>query len=173
MRINGKESLACLCRAGDVGRGERPVILEPLRNLLWVGDLVVDLAPLTGAIEEVGLPVIRIADRQDGVWPAEPALGQFENCIECGLCVSACPVAGSDDRFLGPAALAAGSRVLEGAHHGLTAAAMQRVAGEHGVWRCHGAFECSDVCPAEVDPAGKIFKVRGSLLRTAMREGWK
>ena len=32
---------------------------------------------------------------------------RFENCIECGICMSACPTMAADDKFLGPAGLAA------------------------------------------------------------------
>ena len=35
----------------------------------------------------------------------------------------------------------------------------------HGAWRCHAAFECSAVCPAGVDPAGAIMRLRRRLLR--------
>ena len=44
--------------------------------------------------------------------PVLEELERFEDCLECGLCLSACPVAG-DPRFLGPVALAAAERVQE------------------------------------------------------------
>jgi succinate dehydrogenase/fumarate reductase-like Fe-S protein len=40
-----------------------------------------------------------------------------------------------------------------------------RVDDAHGAWRCHLAFECSEVCPAGVDPAGAIMRLRRRLLR--------
>jgi succinate dehydrogenase/fumarate reductase-like Fe-S protein len=39
--------------------------------------------------------------------------------------------------------------------------------GEHGVWRCHSAFECTEACPQAVDPARKIMALRREL--TAQR----
>ncbi len=36
--------------------------------------------------------------------------------------------------------------------------------GEHGVWRCHSAFECTEACPQAVDPAGKIMALRRELI---------
>jgi succinate dehydrogenase / fumarate reductase iron-sulfur subunit len=34
---------------------------------------------------------------------------------------------------------------------------------EHGCWRCHTAFECSEVCPTGVDPARSIAALRRKL----------
>ncbi len=31
---------------------------------------------------------------------------------------------------------------------------------EDGVWRCHSAYECTAVCPANVDPAWRIMNLR-------------
>jgi succinate dehydrogenase / fumarate reductase iron-sulfur subunit len=90
-------------------------------------------------------------------------LERFEDCIECGLCLSACPVAG-DPRFLGPVALAAAERVLEEPRDTEGRAVLGLVDDAHGAWRCHLAFECSAVCPAGVDPGGAIMRLRRRLL---------
>jgi len=94
-------------------------------------------------------------------YPSRPAnLIRFESCIECGLCISACPVAGSDARYWGPAALAAAARVAAEPRGRDVGAALEQVDGEDGLWRCHGVFECSEVCPSHVDPAGAIMGLR-------------
>jgi succinate dehydrogenase iron-sulfur subunit len=91
-------------------------------------------------------------------------LERFEDCLECGLCLSACPVAG-DPRFLGPVALAAAERVLDEPRGADPRAVLGWVDDAHGAWRCHLAFECSAVCPAGVDPGGAIIRLRRRLLR--------
>jgi succinate dehydrogenase / fumarate reductase iron-sulfur subunit len=91
-------------------------------------------------------------------------LERFEDCIECGLCLSACPVA-EDPRFLGPAALAAAERVLEEPRGADPRGVLGQVDDAHGAWRCHAAFECSAVCPAGVAPGEAIMRLRGRLLR--------
>jgi succinate dehydrogenase / fumarate reductase iron-sulfur subunit len=68
-------------------------------------------------------------------------------------------------RYQGPAALAAAGRLLEEPRGADRTAVLGRVDDDHGAWRCHLAFECSEVCPAGVDPAGAIMGLRRRLLR--------
>jgi succinate dehydrogenase / fumarate reductase, iron-sulfur subunit len=167
MRVNGREVLACVTRIEELGD---PVVVEPLAGAAVAGDLVVDMEHVYRRLEPVGRPLVRASERagkKDGTADAGPVLedlGRFEDCIECGLCLSACPVAG-DHRFLGPAALAAAERVLEEPRGADPRAVLGLVDDAHGAWRCHAAFECSAVCPAGVDPGEAIMRLRGRLLR--------
>jgi succinate dehydrogenase / fumarate reductase iron-sulfur subunit len=152
MRIQGRERLACITRAfGVTQRGA--IRLEPLRNFSVVADLVVDTGPLAIKLERVRAHVI-----------TEGQTGQrFESCIECGLCISACPVAATNRDYLGPAVLAAASPNLGDAD------VRSLVEGQNGVWRCHSAFECTEVCPVGVEPATAIMNLRKDLLISVIR----
>jgi succinate dehydrogenase / fumarate reductase iron-sulfur subunit len=44
-----------------------------------------------------------------------------------------------------------------------------QVSGQDGVWRCHSAFECTEVCPADVEPATAIMNMRKELLLSVMK----
>jgi succinate dehydrogenase / fumarate reductase iron-sulfur subunit len=162
-RINGIERLACVTRVRDLGGEE--VVLEPLEGFERVGDLVVDMRPLYEEIPS-GVSCHRESEWNPGASVPEglARYERFENCIECGACLSACPVSGDRDAFLGPAALAAISREIEkGAGH---AAALLDLAGsDRGVWRCERAMVCSKVCPVEVYPARHIHELRLRLKR--------
>jgi succinate dehydrogenase iron-sulfur subunit len=157
VRVNGREVLACLTRLDGLGD---PVVVEPLAGLPVMGDLVVDMEGLYRRLEPAGRPLVRAGE---GARPEPEELERFEDCLECGLCLSACPVAG-DPRFLGPAALAAAERVLAEPRGADPAAILGWVDDAHGAWRCHAAFECSAVCPAGVDPGGAIMRLRRRLL---------
>jgi succinate dehydrogenase / fumarate reductase iron-sulfur subunit len=90
---------------------------------------------------------------------------RFEQCIECGICMSACPTMAADDKFLGPATLAAIHQARAATKDPIKIARLLGLAdGEHGVWRCHSAFECTAACPQAVDPAGKIMALRRELV---------
>ncbi len=42
--------------------------------------------------------------------------------------------------------------------------------GEHGVWQCHSAYECTEACPQDVDPAGAIMALRRELIASKVKK---
>ena len=97
---------------------------------------------------------------------APPAVDfvRLEDCIECGLCLSACPVAATSHDYVGPAALAAAERLLE-EPRGVEREDVLAWAGRpEGVWRCHVGLECTRACPAEAIPAERIMALRRELM---------
>jgi succinate dehydrogenase / fumarate reductase iron-sulfur subunit len=168
MRVDGREGLACVTPvpAGD------EVVVDPLGNLPVVSDLVVDMdAFYVDHFGEAGRPLVRTSAEIPGAATAEgiEELERYEDCIECGICLSACPIAGSDPRYVGPAALAAAWRVVE-EPRGLDPGPVVRLMDdEHAAWRCHLAWECSEACPSGVDPAGAIMRLRRSATAARAR----
>jgi succinate dehydrogenase / fumarate reductase iron-sulfur subunit len=169
MKINGREELSCVVKVLDLGT---PVVtVEPLDNLPLISDLVVDMVPFMERYSAPGMEYVRRSEFNPGSVSPE-GIAQFsrmENCLECGICVSACPVAGSDPAYLGPAALAAAWRVVQEPRGQEPSAALSWCDHEHGCWRCHVAFECSEVCPSNVDPAGSIMSLRRELTKAKLR----
>jgi succinate dehydrogenase / fumarate reductase iron-sulfur subunit len=163
MRINGVEKLACIVPMCEVTRDGGTVLCEPLRSFALVSDLVVDMGSFFGRLEEAQFEIIRSSESLPRA--QEHAHTRFENCIECGLCVSACPVAASDPLYLGPAALAASWRMRQDPRGADVPRVLANADQEHGCWRCHAAFECSEVCPSNVDPAAAIMSLRKDLLK--------
>jgi succinate dehydrogenase / fumarate reductase iron-sulfur subunit len=157
VRVNGTEALACVTPVAEQGE---PVVVEPLANLPVVSDLVVDMAGFYDHLAPPGRPLVQASELVVG----EAGGTRFEDCIECGLCVSACPVSGSDANYVGPAALAAASRVVREPRGADPAAVLSWVDDEAGCWRCHVAMECSRACPAGVDPAEAIMSLRRRLV---------
>ncbi len=168
MKMNDREGLACVTKVEDLGD---VVKVEPIANQQLVGDLVTDMVDFYAKFDLFDRPLIR----SDEMLPtaAEPEgiedYNRFENCIECGLCVSACPIVASDSRYLGPAALAAAERVMEEPRGRSKKATLRIVSGDQAAWRCHVAFECSEACPSNVDPAGKIMALRRQLAADRLR----
>jgi succinate dehydrogenase / fumarate reductase iron-sulfur subunit len=169
MKINGQENLSCVVKVLDLGTST--VVVEPLANLPLISDLVVDMS---GFYERYTAPEMDYIRQSEFMAEADIPEGieswqRYENCLECGCCVSACPVTGSDPTYLGPAALAAAWRVVAEPRSNDPAVALDWVDNEHGCWRCHVAFECSEVCPSDVDPAGAIMSLRGELTKRKFR----
>ena len=161
MRVNGTEKLTCITRIRDVTHDGGTIRVEPLRNFPIFSDLVVDMAPLYAAMERVDFREITPVDSPPGDG-ARPYL-RLSDCIECGLCVSACPVVATAPNYAGPAVLAAIQR--DGGGNGTK----QLLDSQNGVWRCHSAFECAAVCPSLVDPATRIMWARRRLVGEKVR----
>jgi len=164
MVINGVERLACITRLGDVAVGGT-VVVEPLRGFPVVSDLAVDKSRMFRASAAVSPATLEPA-RGGGAegLPGRAAVRpeKLLDCLECGICYSACPIARTMEEYLGPGALALASKTLElTGDWGRVAAALER----RGVWSCHAAFECSVRCPAGFDPGGLIMILRGKSLR--------
>jgi succinate dehydrogenase / fumarate reductase iron-sulfur subunit len=169
MRINGQDELACVVKVLDLDTDT--VVVEPMKNAPLVADLVVDMGPFYDRFNTTERPFLR---KSEFLPEAEVAEGietymRYENCIECGLCVSGCPIMGSDPLYYGPAALAAVNRVTEEPRGLQVEPLLNWVDNQHGCWRCHVAYECSEVCPSGVDPGGQIMALRRQLTRRRFR----
>jgi succinate dehydrogenase/fumarate reductase iron-sulfur protein len=192
VQVNGREELACVCRVDDHGAQitVEPLANLPILTDLVV-DMTGFFArfPHAHPIIRSSEPPAGEEDRADadGHHPevtlqtdltlhhhplhhlhraAPPAVDfvRLEDCIECGLCLSACPVASTAPEYVGPAALAAAERLLE-EPRGVRREDVLAWAGEgDAAWRCHVGLECTRVCPADAIPAERIMALRRALM---------
>ena len=163
MLVNGVEKLTCITYIRDVVEDGGTLIIDPLRNFPIVSDLVVDMSPFFDRMEMVGqrqvLPATEeiIGGSQEAQSPANGTeYLRLSDCIECGMCISACPIAATNPDYLGPAILAGAQQTGLDKKPEL----LQIVDQENGLWRCHSAYECTAVCPSNVDPAWRIMDLR-------------
>ena len=168
MVVNGVEVLPCIKLIKSVTQPNGVLSIEPLHNFPVIADLVADMGPFFERMLIAGMPIVGAADPLPGQQADD--FNRFDNCIECGACLSACPVVATDSGYLGPAALAAAYHQLSVSGKGLSQQAWESVDGEHGLWRCHATFECSAVCPSNVDPAGKIMALRRRMTVEHIRQ---
>jgi succinate dehydrogenase / fumarate reductase iron-sulfur subunit len=78
-------------------------------------------------------------------------------------------VAGSDPRYVGPAALAAAWRLIDEPRGADPGPVLRLMDDEQAAWRCHLAWECSEACPSGVDPAAAIMRLRGAAAAARAR----
>jgi succinate dehydrogenase / fumarate reductase iron-sulfur subunit len=166
MRVNGKEKLTCITLIKDVVKEGGILTIEPLRNFPVISDLVVDMGKLYLNMESVGHnPVVSVVEEpyQEDIIPgpgSEDDYIRLSDCIECGMCISACPIATTTSTYLGPAALAGAQQASLNSGNGV----VKLVDCADGVWRCHTAYECSEVCPSYVEPGSKIMQLRRKVI---------
>ncbi len=89
-KINCVERLTCITKIQEL-QGDT-ITLTPLEGFKPIGDLVVDMNRFYDDISEdwsylKKAEKVKSADLQAGIGH----FTRFENCIECGACVSACP----------------------------------------------------------------------------------
>jgi len=186
MRINDQEQLACVTRvAAIVGEADgasldeepRAVRVEPLANLPVLQDLVVDMAPFWRKFNAVTPYILgdeRATPPTSGVRISQERTAQLQQvagCIQCGACYSACPILGSDQDYLGPAALATAFRFAQDPRDAAREERLNLVGNEQGVLRCHTIFNCTTVCPVGVEPTAAIQQLKRMMLRQRLGIG--
>jgi succinate dehydrogenase / fumarate reductase iron-sulfur subunit len=170
MRVNGVEKLTCITTIRSVTHNGGTMRVEPLRNFPVVSDLVVDMSDFYVRLDQARFGQVAPVDCTNLPYEQDPEDGgdylRLVDCIECGCCISACPVALTTPAYLGPA-------ILAGAQHSHTQSndfrLLDFVDHTDGVWRCHSAFECTEVCPSNVDPGWRIMDLRKKVIMNRVR----
>ncbi|MCE2498085.1 MAG: succinate dehydrogenase/fumarate reductase iron-sulfur subunit [Nitrosopumilaceae archaeon] len=173
MMINGRPRLACFTKIDELNSSV--VTVEPLQNFPVIRDLAVGFDSLFENHREVRPYLDRDDTELDNTPDGElkeyaqspeelEQYIQFANCIKCGLCNAACPTMATDSSFLGPQALAQAYRYVGDSRDRGKDSRLKMIDDSHGIWRCHFAGSCSQVCPKGVDPAMGIQMLRGYML---------
>lgn len=169
MKINGKPRLACYTKISELE--SNVVTVEPMNNFPIIRDLAVNFEQLFTTHKKMKPFIV---NEESEVQPGTKEFIQtpqdlekflqFSYCIKCGLCNSACPTMATDKSFVGPQGLAQAYRYTADNRDKGKNDRLKIVDQSHGIWRCHFAGSCSNVCPKGVDPAMAIQLLRGYLL---------
>jgi len=171
MTINGRERLACETQVKELGRLIR---VEPLPNLPVIRDLVVDIDPFLRKMEAV-MPYL--VPREEGASEIRVSPEEFRryrspsDCIWCAACYAACPAAFSNPYFLGPAALTQLYRFYVDSREDESVKPIRLVIADDdsaGVWRCHQAYACAEVCPKHIRPGDLIAELKRAIFKARL-----
>lgn len=163
-QVNGQPKLTCASFVTDFD--EKEIVVEPLTHFPVVKDLVVDFSDFMNKLKFIKPYTIRDdvnnLDRGEFLQTPEQleTYRQASMCINCTLCMQACPVYGNDKSFLGPATLALGFRYLMDSRDKGTEERTQLLLNTDGAWKCTFDGDCSRVCPKHVDPAFTIQRLK-------------
>ncbi len=165
MMINGRNALACKVLVEDVGP---KIVIEPLKGLPVVKDLVVDMEPFFEAYRSV-MPYLVNDEppplRERLQTPEER--DRYEDttkCILCAACTTSCPVFWSNGSYVGPAAIVNAHRFIFDSRDRAGDERLAILAERDGVYRCRTAFECTEVCPREIQITKAIEEVKREIL---------
>jgi succinate dehydrogenase / fumarate reductase iron-sulfur subunit len=173
MHIGGRYRLACETQASLAIPG--PLAVRPMAHLPIIKDLVVDMDPFWARFKKV-IPYLvagsQPPEKERAQSQSERAkLDTIIDCILCSCCYSSCPMTQTDEEYLGPAAMVAANRFLIDSRDDAVDQRLQIVSDEHGIWRCHTVFNCSLVCPKEIDPAGSIANLKRMAVKHHLMKG--
>ena len=158
--VNGRQTLGCWEPV------QREMVVQPLAGFPVVRDLVVDRSRYFENVQALEPWLQR--KRPYGGFPeaitgAELApAADTMHCIECMLCVSACPANG--ERFMGPAPMVQLARFALDPRDEADRAATALAPG--GIEHCVGCRQCSHVCPAGI----RVFEGAIEGLQRQIRE---
>lgn len=171
MRVNDREHLACVTPIHELIGDGGTLTVEPMANLPVIKDLVVDMAPFWKKYFTILPYIVHAPDKpkpeKEYLMSQDQTrhLQQFAGCIQCGCCYSSCPILGSDNDYLGPAALAKAYRFADDPRDDIRKQRLALVGDEKGIWRCHTIFNCTEVCPKGVEPTYAIQQLKRMTVR--------
>jgi len=171
MFINGLPRLACANQIAHLHTDT--VVVKPLPNYDIIRDLVPDLEGffekhrgvkpwlIRKDLDELNKPTGEYFQSQQEL----VNYIQFAYCIKCGCCTAACPTVATDDEYLGPQALSQAYRYNADSRDEGAAERAKEIYATDGLFRCHFAGACSEVCPKGVDPAFAIQLLKGEMFK--------
>ncbi|SDS73446.1 succinate dehydrogenase iron-sulfur subunit [Paraoerskovia marina] len=170
MRINGRNRLACKTLLKDVNP-DKPIIVEPIKGLPVLKDLIVDMEPFFASYREI-MPFFI----NKGNEPSKEHLQSSEErerfddttkCILCAACTSSCPVFWTDGQYFGPAAIVNAHRFIFDSRDDGATQRLEILNDKEGVWRCRTTFNCTEACPRGIEVTKAIQEVKRAMITRA------
>jgi succinate dehydrogenase / fumarate reductase iron-sulfur subunit len=164
MMINGVNRLACVTLIQAVGN---EIIIEPVRGLPVIKDLIVDMEPFFEQYRSV-MPYL-INDDDPGYTerkqsPEERArFDDTTKCILCGACSTSCPIYWGGN-YVGPAALVNAHRFVFDSRDRATKERLELLATRTGVFGCRTSFNCTEACPRGIQVTEAIEELKRAVL---------
>ncbi|MDB1087072.1 succinate dehydrogenase iron-sulfur subunit [Streptomyces sp. ACA25] len=168
MRINGRNRLACKTLIKDLSP-EKPILVEPIKGLTVLKDLVVDMEPFFQAYRDV-MPFLITSGNEPTRERRQSAedrerFDDTTKCILCAACTSSCPVFWNDGQYFGPAAIVNAHRFIFDSRDEGGEQRLEILNDRDGVWRCRTTFNCTDACPRGIEVTKAIQEVKQALIR--------
>jgi succinate dehydrogenase/fumarate reductase iron-sulfur protein len=162
------------CRTSMERLGADVLRITPLRYLPVIKDVLVDFAPFMHKYRAT-MPFFVAADHTDEVATISPESRQRRSidshleCITCGACYASCTMLAHDPDYLGPAALNRAFTLVHDSRDGARHERLTAVGGEHGCWRCHSLYNCTEVCPKHLSPTSAIKGLKRAIVLDWLR----
>ena len=165
MVINGRNRLACKMLVQDVGKS---VVIEPLRGLPVIKDLVVDMEPFWRQYKSIKPFMINDEDPPyTERLQSQEARARFDDttkCILCAACTTSCPSFWADGSYVGPAAIVQAHRWIFDDRDQGAQVRLAILAEGNGVWKCRTIYNCTEACPRDIEITRAIREVTRAIV---------
>jgi len=174
MTVNGKPRWTCRTHVSRVEEGG-VIVIEPLRNMPRIKDLVVDMREFFQKWKKAGSTFVGTATRNDPPARVSPQSKKRRladaaiECINCGVCYAACDVVTWDKDYLGPAALNRAWTLYNDERHADPKDVLHKATSGGGCNSCHTQGSCMKHCPVSLSPTGSIAGLKRSALLSFLK----
>lgn len=162
MQINGINRLACQTLIQDLKSDK--LRIDPLKGLVVLRDLVVDMDPFFAGLEQVQpyfMPKTTAPHNERLQTIEERAIfDDTTKCIMCGACTTSCPSFWSNGDYLGPATFVKAHRFIFDSRDGGGEERLEALDDRNGLWRCHSIYNCTDACPRDIEITKAISELK-------------
>ena len=176
MTVNGAPRWTCRTHVSRV-QEDGVIVIEPLRNMPRIKDLVVDMSEFFDKWKKAGNVFEGVATRHDPPATVSPQSKKRKladaaiECINCGVCYAACDVVAWDKEYLGPAALNRAWTLFNDERHADTKGVLRKATSGSGCNSCHSQGSCMTHCPVSLSPTGSIAGLKKSALLSFFKGG--
>ena len=161
MTVNGRPRWTCRTHVSKVAGGGR-LEIGPLENLPVIKDLTADMEAFFEKWQQAKGVFAPSKTRHDTIEqikpdsPARKAADAAIECINCGVCYSACDTVRWNAAYFGPAALNRAWSLVNDERDAENTARLQAVSAGGGCHSCHSHQSCQEFCPQALNPTASI-----------------
>lgn len=174
MTVNGRPRWTCRTHVSRVAKNGK-LTIAPLQNLPLIRDLVTDMTPFFEKWQAARGRFVPGDGAKDAMAAVEPdgpersAASAAIECINCGVCYSACDVVAWRDDYLGPAALNRAWAAYNDIRDGDRGGVLKAVAASGGCHNCHTHQSCAEHCPVALNPTFSIGGLKRATLKARLK----
>jgi fumarate reductase iron-sulfur subunit len=161
MTVNGHPRWTCRTHVSKVA-SSGSLTIGPLQNLPVIKDLATDMRAFFEKWQRAKGCFQPSKTRSDPVERVDPdsaarrAANAAIECINCGVCYSACDTVRWNGEYLGPAALNRAWTLVNDVRDAGNAERLAAVGADGGCHACHSHQSCQEHCPVSLNPTASI-----------------
>ena len=174
MTVNGRPRWTCRTHTAKVIENGR-LEIGPLANLPVIKDLAADMEAFFAKWQKAKGVFAPSKARQDPIERISPATPQriaadaAVECINCGVCYSACDTVRWNEEYLGPAALNRAWTLVNDQRDAGNRERLAAAAADGGCHACHTHQSCQQHCPMALNPTASIAGLKRRTMQAYIR----